>query len=601
MIFRRNSQCLDRLRVGAQLRLIRHLTGHTVANVTLGIMTLGGFHGFMRYRGRTCHRLLNNRLDRCRFFGNGLLNNRLFNDLFFNNRFLYRHFLYNRLLRLFGLLIIKFPSKVRIYGNHAAILLGKLRYVIGIQLKGHSGLFLAQIFANQAAADQILCGIERILLLIVHRLNIDRRESLLLASALHQLQCQRQLSGRVHLVKERCFRILLLIADVTTVIYTILQRRGIKRKIQIQSTRTNVDLRNLRMIVIVIIDGPRNTVLSTLIRKKRILDRAVILLNVATRLNQLCLKALAVMCHDVAACLLVKANNTLTAGEEVALVLILTVLVTALLLISLLGFNLVLFLLGIDFLDLLILFLCIDSRRSVFVLLKGGIFHCHLLTGADLRADLHQFRNCLENFLGRGAVTILRLCSRRCGGRGGLLDHLFIGFGNILFNVRHLTAGICRTVNRNTANHRSGRSRRRHHTGLHSHGRLCNHSNVLLCNLRCILMCNSLLIGRLILIRNLFLCIGGKHLRKRLLCRDISLLCLFLRFIGLIILCHSICGFLCYSGSFCLAFLRGFRGNQCIAFSKIYNQSHSKHQRTERGSCRDDKERQLRRKRNRTE
>ena len=76
------------------------------------------------------------------------------------------------------------------------------------------------------------------------------------------------------------------------------------------------------MLVGKIIDGPGDTILGSFVTKERVFNAAVIFFDLRACLDQLCLKALAVMCNDVATRFLVKANNALIAGEEVTFVLV---------------------------------------------------------------------------------------------------------------------------------------------------------------------------------------------------------------------------------------------------------------------------------------
>ena len=553
-------------------------------------MALRGLYGLVRRRGCSRSGHLDNRRGRCGLLGNGsFLHHRRgrfgFCGLFFGS--------YG--LLLFGLLVVKFPRKVCVYGDHTAVLLGNLRNVVGIQLKGHSGFFLAQIFTDQAAADQVFGGIKGILLLVIDRFDIDGREPLLLACALNQLQCQRELAGGIDLVKEGSLRVLFLASHVASVIHGVLQRCRIERQVQIQRTGAHVDFRDLRTVVAVIVDRPRDAVLCALICEQCVFDCAVILFDVGTGLDQLCLKALAIVCHDIATRLLVKADDALVAREQVAFVLIVTVAV--LLRIALcIRIVLVLCIKLLNFLDVLVLFLRVRKGGDALVILHSGIFHRHLMLGTKLRADFHQFCDRLENLLSRGAVTLLCLCRRRGRGGRGLLDDLLVGFGDVFFNIRHLSARICRAVYGDSACR-----------GCLSNRRLClrNHGN------GCRLLCRSLLrrlLGNDRLLRH---SVVGYGLLLKGLLGNIRLLHLLLALIGYIririfLLRRFLYGLLlrrCFRlGSTLLhGLLERRAGNKHVSLGKENDQNNSEHQSADRRQNRQCEKRHLGRQRNRSE
>ena len=431
--------------------LFTDLCGSTNTVVTLGIVTLGGANGFVRSCccGGACNGCCGSG-----FFNNyRLLGGGLFNDNgFFNDRFLNDLFDNNRFFGNLGLIVVKFPSEVCVCGNDRFVLFGHLRNVIGIKLEGDRGLFLTQIFADQAANDKRFGFGKGILLLVVDLFDIDGRESLLFAGTLHKLKGKGKLAGRVDLVKERCFGILLFVAHVAAVVNGILKRGRFECQIKIEGAGTNVDLCNLRMLVGVGVNGPAHALLGALVAHKRIADSTVILFGCGAGLHQLCLTALAVASNDVATRFFVKANDALVAAKEIAFV-----------------FVVVLFCIGFS----LRLVLCLELFILVLVNLKlllfdlgicGGTFaidryrtlYGDLALHTELCFELHKFGDRLHHFLGSGAdLRLLLALGYGVDGCGvGLLDNLFGGFNDVFFNNGSLsriagnTIGKDRTLDR---------------------------------------------------------------------------------------------------------------------------------------------------------
>ena len=148
---------------------------------------------------------------------------------------------------------------------------------------------------------------------------------MLLTNTLNQLHCPFKLSGGTYFILERRIGILFLGADVFTAVNGPLQRCGIKRKVNLQNTRLHVDLCNLLSAVMEAVRGPADAVLRSLVGKQCIFNITVVFLDVGTCLNQLCLKALPVVRHNVATGNLVKADDTLVPGKMISVGIILLV------------------------------------------------------------------------------------------------------------------------------------------------------------------------------------------------------------------------------------------------------------------------------------
>ena len=279
--------------------------------ITLGIAHFGNLDGLLDH---ACGRLLHGSGNLCRggsLFGNGLLGDRL---LGFGRRGIRFHGL---VLLARGSIIIQLPKEVGIGRDHAFVLLGKLGGVIGSQLEGGSRLFLANIFLDQLALHQCLGGFEGILLCIIDRFNVNGREPLLLAGALNQLHSPLELTGRAKLVLEGGLGVFLLIAHVSATVDGSVQTLGLKRQIELQNIGLNVDLCDLCASVMEAVRGPADAALGSLVGKQSVLELTVIFLDTGTRLDQLCLKALAIVRHNVASRILVKTDDALVSCKAV--------------------------------------------------------------------------------------------------------------------------------------------------------------------------------------------------------------------------------------------------------------------------------------------
>ena len=457
--------------------------------------------------------------------------------------------------------------------------------MIGIQLKRNGRLFLTQILADQATADQRFGSLKGILLLIADGLNVDGRKSLFFASALNKLKRKGELAGRINLVQEGSLGILFLAADITSMVNGILKTCGIKRQIEIQGAVAHIDLRNLRVLVVIAVDGPSDAILRALVTEQCILDFTVVFFHVGACLDQLCLKTLTIMCYDITACLLVKADDTLIAGEKLAFIIVIAFLegsfVCGILCIELI----VLVCLGL--VCFLILFSLCKGGRGFIHRFDSGMLNRHLMLHTQLCAKLHQLRDRLENFLGSGTVFLFCLggtCCRnsiRCCG-GGLLDDLLVGLLDQFFDHRHLTCGISRAVHGNTTLRQGLRGcisclGTRNQIGRHrlSLSGLCDHGLILGMYLFCTLLncdfrlCNDLFFKLTLSFFGLiFFSIVDKDI----------LLCL----------CKGICGIVCFHdflGSVLLT-LCGLCDSESIPLGIKHSQKYHKNKRAySHGNC----------------
>ena len=331
------------------------------------------------------------------------------------------------LLLLGHYVIVKLPGEVCVCGNHALVLVGNAGHVIGRQLKGGGGLFLANVFLNQLAGNQALGALKGIQRLIVDLLNINGRESVLLAGALNQLHGPLELTGGAKLVEEGCVGILLFGSHVLTTVNGALQGLGLQSKVELQNVGLDVDLCDLGASVVEAVGGPADAALGSLVGKERVLQLAVVLLDAGARLDQLGLKALAVVSHDVASRCLVKSNDALVARK-------------AILAIGLLVVNIVLLALGL--LAVLKIVVLVDLILVVKLLVlgvgcvlgKGGNTSILALLGglligllALLQLVVQKVGQLFHQLLGSG-IGLLRGCS------GNLANDLLLGLGNDLLH-----------------------------------------------------------------------------------------------------------------------------------------------------------------------
>ena len=316
--------------------------------------------------------------------------------------------------------------------------------MIGGKLEGRCGLFLADIFLDQIARHQILGGIKGILLFIIDVLDIDGRQTVLLAYTLYQLHCPLELAGRAELVAERRIHILFDIAHVSTAINGSLKACGIKGKIKLQNTRLDVDLCDRRASVMEAVGSPTDAVFGTLVGKQSVFQLAVIFLDVGTRLDQLCFKALAVVRHDVATRVLVKADDTLVACKAVAVgivfFVVLVILVSFCVCTSFGFFQIVLVINLVLVVRVFFVIRHIGSGKSgntcigvLLALFFLGFRFIALL--ALLQFVIEKIRKLFHHRIGRRVVLLL-------GGGGGrrFLVHFFISLGHDLF---HDLIGAC--------------------------------------------------------------------------------------------------------------------------------------------------------------
>ena len=428
--------CLDGLGYG----LGKHLDGASLlfylclfctCEITLGVVTLGGADGFVcggcggRARYGCCGSLFN-----CGLFNHGFF---FYNRFFLNNGLFDYGLLYN--LLVLGLVVIKLPGEVCVCGNNGLVLYDQLRYVIGIKLKGCRRLFLAQILANKTAGDERFGIGEGILLFVVNFFDINGRESLLFASALNELECKRELAGRVDLVKEGSLGVFLLCAYVLAAVNRILKRGRLKCQIEIKRAGANVDLCNLCMLVCVGINAPAHALLGAFIAHQRVADSTVILFGLGTGLHQLCLAALAIARDDVATRFFIKANDALVA-KEIAFVFVVVLFCIGFSLCLILGIELVL---GIDLINLDLFILGVGKGGRACSILCGRTLNGNLALHAELGLELHKLGDRLHHFLGGGA-ELLALAALGNGGGVGLLDDLLGGFDDMLFNDGSLSA-----------------------------------------------------------------------------------------------------------------------------------------------------------------
>ena len=310
--------------------------------------------------------------------------------------------------------------------------------MVGIQLKGGCGLLLADVLLDELSLDEIVGGVEGILLGVIHGLNIDGREAVLLAGASDQLERPLELAGRADLVLEGGVGVLLLVANVASLIHRTLKACGIEREIKLQDAGLYVDLGDLRAAVVEGVGRPADAVLGSLVGKERVLQLAVILFDVRLCLNELCLKALAVAGHQIAAGLLNEADDTLVARE----VAILLCVVHVVLVLGMVGIQSLVLLVLQSELGLVIKLVLLVKR--VGGLGKGGnalALGQGLLSGggvklaAALQLVLEEVRKLFEEELGGASLLrCLRGCGRSGHGNGGLLDDLLDGFGNHLLH-----------------------------------------------------------------------------------------------------------------------------------------------------------------------
>ena len=335
----------------------------------------------------------------------------------------------------------------------------------GVQLEGAGRLFLPDILLDQAAGDQALGVLKRIGALVVLLFGVDGREPLLLAHPLHQLQRPLEFAGGAQLVAEGGVGILFDVSHVPAVIDRPLQPRGIQRQVQLQRAGFDIDFGQRGAAVEKAFGRPADAGFVPAVGQQRVFQLAVIVLDVGPRLNQLGLKALAVVRNNVIAGGLVKADDFFVAGEVLGVV----GLVVKIIILAVGGVGLVFVLV------LLVLPVGGSNRggnRSAVIgpgggsrrgrIRRGGLFPGG--PGGSGRLTLHFVHDPAEHFLDFAQRAVR-------GGRRGML-HLAhgLGFGHLFLN-QHIVIGS------RTAGIRSvggGLSHRRHTGGRrHVAGRGC--------------------------------------------------------------------------------------------------------------------------------
>ena len=337
-------------------------------------------------------------------------------------------------------IVIKLPGEVGVCGNDALVLAGNVGDMVGIQLKGGCGLLLADVLLDELSLHEIVGGIEGILLGVIHGLDVDGGEAVLLAGASHQLERPLELAGRADLVLEGRVGVLLLAANVASLIHRALKACGVKRQVKLQNAGLCIDLGDLRAAVVEGVGRPADAILGALVGKERVLQLAVIFFDMRLCLNELCLKALAVAGHQIASGLLNEADDALVA-REVAILLGVVHVVLVLGVVGVQGLVLLVLQskLGIV-LKLVLLVKRIGGPRkggNALALGKGLLCGGGVKLAAALQLVLKEVRKLFEEEL--GGASLLR-CLRRCGrsgcghGNGGLLDDLLDGLGDHLLH-----------------------------------------------------------------------------------------------------------------------------------------------------------------------
>ena len=559
------------------------------------------------------------------FLDNGFFFDNLFCNGLFDNGFLFDDFFYgffDGFFHAFGLVVVELPSEVCVCGNNGFVFLCQLRYVVGIKLKGSRRLFFAQILANETARNQSFGIGKGILLLVVNFFDVDGRKSLLFTSALYQFECKCKFAGRIDLVKERRFGILLFAAYILAAINGILKCGGFQRKIKIKRAGTDVDSCDLCVIVCISVDRPAHALLGALVAHKRVTDSAIILFGAVARLHQFCLAALAITCNDMTTGLGVKANDALVA-KELAFIFVVVFFC--------IGFSLCLILCIRFFLE--IGFLNVIFIRFGFFILGFGkyggafaifnrTFNRDLTLHAVLGLNLHKLGKRLQHLLGCGVELFARALGN--GGGVGLFDDFFGGFDDMLFDDGSLSR-----IGGSTLGDKGvgGGLRRR------CLGSLCNNrsfNNLCFClgyffhNLFNGFFFNDffngfrndflygLFYGLFNNLFDVFLVFGCDQVRDRLLCSRIAIVVIVvIYFLHSKLLfgssCRSLCGcsfgcFLCRSLSRLLSLLCLFCrlcGNQQISLGVQNDQEQTKNKRTNCSSNSQHQKGQLRRGRNR--
>ena len=222
----------------------------------------------------------------------------------------------------FGLrrVVVQFPEHIRARRDNAFVHIGRLRHVILRQFKRRGGLFLTDILADYAAPHQFFGFLKRVGFLVVDLFDIDRGQSLFLGHALNQFQRPTELPIGTHLIFERRIGIPFLVSDIPPVINAVLQTCRIKRQIQLQTVAADVDFCNGILPVRKAVRIPADARFRSLVGKKRILEFAVVMLDVRARLDQSALKALAIVRNDIATRFLVVADDPLVSAETVGIV-----------------------------------------------------------------------------------------------------------------------------------------------------------------------------------------------------------------------------------------------------------------------------------------
>ena len=529
----------------------------SVGIIALGIAHFGDLDGLLDHVGNRLSCGLGRFLRHRRFLGNRFLKHRLLDGL---------GDLLDLLFLQFQHLVVKLPGEVCVGGNNALVLIGNRGDMIGIQLKGSGGLFLSDIFLDQLALHKALGGFKGIELPVIHFLNVDGRKSLLLAGALNQLHCPFELSGGAKLVQEGGVSIFLLGAHVSAAVNGSLQGIGIQRKIELQNIGLDVDLGDLGSAVVEAVGAPADAALGSLVGKERVFQLTVILLDTGTRLNQLCLKALAVMGNDIASRVLVKADDTLVTGESVLAVGLFVVDI-----ILVLGFGIV------------------DIVKLVLILI--------LVLVGILILDFHILREGSDrSVIGRGRLgfvillTLLQLVIQKIGklfhkllgslglgsSRGNLPYHLFLRLGHDLLYDLVGTGAICKggTLGNGSLGRGYGLSILGENLSLHLF-----HGSFLVK-----LLIDLLIIGLILKYRE------GILGRGSFLGLGIGILALLLTLVG------KRCGRALLGGRnrrvFCLNQRRGILGrNEGISFFVEHDERHDKHHRGNRHQTREHRKR----------
>ena len=380
--------------------------GHSVPEDLLGIADLRGPHGFLG------HGLRHLRRGRLRSgFGFGL-NLRHILCRFFRRQVLLRGFLFRLRLRR---IVVQFPENIRARRHHRFVHVRRLRDMILGKLERCCGLFLADIFPDHAPAHQILGFLERIRFLVVDFLDIDRRQPLLLADALNQLQSPAEFAVGTDFVFEGRVRIPFLMADIPPVIDRVLQACRIQRQIQLQVVAADVDLCNRRSAVGKGIRVPADARFRPLVGEQCVFQLAVEMLDVRAGLDQSALEALAVVRNDIAPRFLVIADDAFVSAEPVGIVRIVhkVLLVLAVVFRRLIGSFVLVIRRRIDR-------RCTDRHASVRQVLRLCLCSRLALLLTDQR--LHQRFQQLLGFGQPARCRSRRRCGSRCGcrRRGGL-------------------------------------------------------------------------------------------------------------------------------------------------------------------------------------